>query len=222
MVGRRYYVRPRGWWNRFRRVTLLTTEAVPTRIVEALDREAAPRGELQDDRFRVYEFGLPEASHDTVMVELQRACKKETLPDLVRAYRREYPDAEIITDMVKNRISEFSVTTHMSAKGSNAFIDSDIVAFYTSPSPALFGELGALNTRFGRSDFVRIFYVDQFEQTCGRNRGFRGQNGRNHRAVFPPRLNAWLAAAMSEASYVRVHVKPKAELNTQLTGSTKS
>jgi hypothetical protein len=45
-------VRPRGWWNQFRRVTMLTTEAVPTRIIEAIDRESANRGEEPDDRFR--------------------------------------------------------------------------------------------------------------------------------------------------------------------------
>jgi hypothetical protein len=212
MVGDRYYVRPRGWWNCFWRVTLLTTEAVPTRIIETIDKEAADRGELQDDRFQVYEFGLPVSSRDTVTVELHRACKKKTLAALVRAYRDEYPDAEIISDMVKNRISEFSVTTHMSAKGSNVYIGSDIVAFYNALSPALFGELGALNTRFGRSDLVRLFYLDRFEQTSGRNRGFRGQENRDHRAVFPPRLHNWLSPAMLGAGYVGVHAKPSVVL----------
>ena len=128
MVGQRYYVRSRGWWNEFRFVTMLTTEAVPTRIIEAIDRESASQGELQDDRFKVYDFGLPDSARDTVTIELQRACKKETLDQLVRAYHEEYPHAEIIADMVKNRISEFAVTTHMSAKGSNAYIGSDITS----------------------------------------------------------------------------------------------
>jgi hypothetical protein len=215
MVGQSYYVRSRGWWIDFWRVTMLTTEAVPTRIIEAIDAEAAGRGEEQDDRFKVYEFGLPDSSRDIVTVELQRACKKESLPELVRAYHEQYPGAEIIADMVKDRISEFAVTTHMSAKGSNAYIGSDIVAFYNALSPMLFGELGVLNTRFGRSDLVRLFYVDRFDQTAGRNRGFRGQQGRDHRAVFPPRLNVWLAPAMSTASYVRVQTKPSVTLTSE-------
>jgi hypothetical protein len=215
MIGQHYYVRSRGWWNDFWRVTMLTTEAVPTRIIETIDREAASREEEQDDRFRVYDFGLPDSSRDTVTIELQRACKKETLTELVRAYHDEYPTSEIIADMVKNRISEFAVTTHMSAKGSNAYIGSNIIAFYNAPSPALFGELGALNTRFGRSDLVRLFYTDRFDQTCGRNRGFRGERGRDHRAVFPPRLHSWLAPAMSTASHVGVQAKPSVTLNIQ-------
>jgi hypothetical protein len=215
MVGRRYYIVPRGWWNDFWRVTMLTTEAVPTRIIEALDAEAVARGEEQDDRFQVYEFDLPASSRDIVELELQRACKKETLIDLVWSYHQRYPNAEIITDMAKNRISEFSITTHMAAKGSNLYMGSDIVAFYNALSPALFGELGALNTRFRRSDLVRLFYVDRFEQTCGRNRGFRGQQRREHIAVFPPRLNAWLAPAMSNAIYVRVQVRSNVTFDTR-------
>jgi hypothetical protein len=215
LVGQRYVVRPRGWWNEFWRVTMLTTEAVPTRIVEAIDREAGARGEQQDDRIKVYEIGLPDSAIDFVRLELHRACKKQTLEELVRAYHARYPEAEVISDMVKSRISEFEVTTHMSAKGSNSYIDHDIVAFYNALSPPLFGELGALNSRFGRSDLVRLFYVDRFDQTCGRNRGFRGEHGREHIAVFPPRLNDWLAPAMSSASYILVKARPSVDLNWQ-------
>jgi hypothetical protein len=35
---------------------MLTTEGVPTRIIETIDRESANQGELQDDRFKVYDF----------------------------------------------------------------------------------------------------------------------------------------------------------------------
>ena len=201
---------------------MLTTEAVPTRIIETIDRESADQGEKQDDRFKVYDFGLPDSARDTVTIELQRACKKETLPELVRVYREQCPQAEMIADMVKNRISEVEVTTHMSAKGSNSYIGLDIAAFYNAPSPALFGELGVLNTRFGRSDLVRLFYIDRFDQTCGRNRGFRGEQGRDHKAVFPPRWYSWLAPAISGASYVGVQAKPRVtlDLNTNLSNET--
>jgi hypothetical protein len=101
MVARKYYVQFRGWWNDFWRVTMLTTEAVPTRIIQAIDRESAEREEKQDDRFKVYEFDLPDSARDTVTIELQRPCKRETLPELVRGYRAQYPRAEIIGDMIK-------------------------------------------------------------------------------------------------------------------------
>jgi hypothetical protein len=125
-------------------------------------------------------------------------------------------------DAFAARISDFAVTTHMRAKGSNSYIGSDIVAFYNAPSPALFAELGALNSRFGRSDLVRLFYLDRFEQTCGRNRGFRGQQGRDHRAIFPPRLHNWLAPALSAASYVGVQAKPSVVVNHESVVSTRN
>ena len=222
MVGQCYYVRPRGWWNEFWRVTMLTTEGVPTRMIEAIDKESASRGQQQEDRFKVYEFGLPDSARDTVTMELQRPCKKESLAELVRAYREQYAEAEIIADMVGDRISEFAVTTHMSAKGSNAYIGADIISFYNALSPALFGELGALNTRFGRSDLVRLFYLDRFDQTCGRNRGFRGEQGHDHKAVFPPRLHSWLAPALSSASYVGVQAKPSVTVNVNTNQSNEA
>jgi NADH:ubiquinone oxidoreductase subunit len=123
---------------------------------------------------------------------------------------------------VKNRISEFAITTHMSAKGSNAYIGSDIVTFYNAPSPALFGELGVLNTRFGRADLVRLFYTDRFDQTCGRNRGFRGEQGRDHKAVFPPRWYSWLAPAISGASYVGIQAKPRVTLHINTDSSNET
>ena len=85
-------------------------------------------------------------------VELQLDCKKTTLADLARAYHNEYPSAEIIADMLKNRISDFAVTTHMRAKGSNSFIGSDIVAFYNAPSPALLPNSALFNLLSGVKD----------------------------------------------------------------------
>jgi hypothetical protein len=79
MVGQPYYVQPRDWWNHFWRVTMLARETVPTRITEAIDSESAQIGERQDDRFQIYDSSLPECSRDTVTLELQRSCKKETL-----------------------------------------------------------------------------------------------------------------------------------------------
>jgi len=40
MIGQPYCVGSRGWWNKFWRVAMLTTEAVPTRIIEAIRGEA--------------------------------------------------------------------------------------------------------------------------------------------------------------------------------------
>jgi hypothetical protein len=47
-------------------------------IIETINRESAKQGELQEDRFKIYDFDLPDSARDTVTIELQRACKKES------------------------------------------------------------------------------------------------------------------------------------------------
>ena len=69
---------------------------------------------------------------------------------------------------------------------------------------------------------MRLFYINRFDQTCERNRGFRGHDGCDHRAVFPPRLYSWLAPAISGASYVGIMVKPTVDLNTETDESIES
>ena len=69
---------------------------------------------------------------------------------------------------------------------------------------------------------MRLFYTDRFDQTCGRNRGFRGEEGGDHKAVFPPRLHSWLAPAMSGASYVGVKARTSVTLNLKTNESNET
>jgi hypothetical protein len=85
------------------------------------------------------------------------------------------------------------VITHLSARGSNRLDERDILAFYTAPSTELFCELAAIDARLGTGDTIRLWYVDRFNQTSGRNRGFRGQHKQAHIAVMSHRLYNWLA-----------------------------
>ena len=64
-------------------------------MTKTVDSKSANQGEEQTDRFKVYDFGLPDSARDTVTVELQRACKKESLDDLVRAYHDQHPDGAL-------------------------------------------------------------------------------------------------------------------------------
>jgi hypothetical protein len=96
--------------------------------------------------------------------------------------------------MLAGRIDDgLRVITHLSARGSNDLDERDIVAFYTAPSPGLFGQLAALDARLGTSNTIALWYVDRFNQTSGRNRGFRGQHQREHIAVMGYRMYRWLA-----------------------------
>ena len=93
---------------------------------------------------------------------------------------------------LKNRVDDVRVITHLSSRGSNDLENRDIVSFYTAPSPRLYAQFAALDARFGTRNTIALWYVDRFNQTCGRNRGFRGQHGRDHIAVMGYRMYKWL------------------------------
>jgi hypothetical protein len=210
-LGDSYFVRPRDWWTRVAPTTLLTTELVPAQIVEAfrvrriaqdeaectsvdsLDA-ATGDGDTVVDPYRVFRFDRPGLFEDVVFIENHRDAKRETLPRLVNRYIGKYPDAVVISDMLGGRLdNQIEVTTHLSARGSNNLRERDVVAIYTAPSPDLFGQLAALDNRLGIQNSIARWYVDRFNQTCGRNRGFRGQYKRRHIAVMGNRMYRWLA-----------------------------
>jgi hypothetical protein len=197
-LGDSYYVKPRGWWSRFVRTTLLTTELVPAQIIEAF----RPRSQIQDDNaepdlvepYRVFRFDRPGLFKDVVYVENHRDAKRETLPRLVEAYTQEFPGAVVISDMLKDRVDEnLPLTTHLSARGSNGLDNRDILSFYTAPSPGLFTQLASIDARLGTRNTIALWYVDRFNQTSGRNRGFRSEHNKRHIAVMSYRMYKWLA-----------------------------
>ena len=108
------------------------------------------------------------------------------MPRLEAEITESNPEVVIIGNMMADAIS------HMASRGLNALENRDIVAVYTWPSLPQFAELAAINTKFGLRDAIRLTYVDTFNQTSGRNRGFRDQ-GRQHVVMMSSRLYRWLA-----------------------------
>lgn len=206
-LGGAYFVRPRDWWFKVAPTTLLTTELVPAQIIEAFRHrsitcdqpgpdEAMLDDEGQVDLYRVFRFDRPGLFDEdgVVHVEEHKDAKRDTLPGLVKQYMATITDVVVISDMLGGRIDEKAgVTTHLSARGSNGLSERDIVAFYTAPSPSLFAQLAALDNRLGMRNSIALWYVDRFNQTCGRNRGFRAKHKRQHIAVMGHRMYRWLA-----------------------------
>jgi hypothetical protein len=193
-IGHSYYVAPRTWWSGLGRVTILTTELVPAQIIDALGDRCRESDDEGPGAYRVFRFDRPGLFEDFVYIENHRDCKKLTLPRLAEAYGERFPDAMVISDMLKDRLDDdASLITHLSARGSNELAKRDLLAFYTAPSTELFSQLAALDARLGTRNTIALWYVDRFNQTCGRNRGFRGQHGRRHIAVMAHRMYSWLA-----------------------------
>ena len=76
----------------------------------------------------------------------------------------------------------------MSARGSNAFIGCDLAQTMTFLTPDEYERLEALNGWTGRSDLIRLRHLDQFNQSAGRNLGFRRRGDVRHDLLINPRL----------------------------------
>lgn len=172
--GVKYYLKPKEWWNSFPKMTFLTTELLPT----ILARRVIPD-------LTVLDFTV-EVSKSTVDLKLDKRCRRERISDLEAEIRESNPDVVVIGNMMADAIS------HMASRGLNSLENRDIFAIYTWPSLPQFAELAAINTKFGLRDAIRLTYVDTYNQTSGRNRGFRDQ-GRQHVAMMSSRLYRWLA-----------------------------
>ena len=76
--------------------------------------------------------------------------------------------------VVSNKVSILTDTlTHAGARGSNDLIGQNVVQTMTWMTPGEYEMLQALNAWTGRRDLVGLRHVDEFNQTAGRNLGFR-------------------------------------------------
>jgi hypothetical protein len=188
-VGRPWRVSPRTWWEGVaRRVLILTTEAVPVAITRRL---GAP--------WFVAEYEASSLDRDNVSV-LAQHMRSAKLPLTVKAFQSEHPGVPVIS----NKVSMLKgTTTHARARGSNAYIGQDVAQTMTFLSPDEYERLEALNGWCGRNDLVGLRHIDEFNQSAGRNLGFRRQGDPQHWLLIPPRLLTRLLArdALGRARY---------------------
>ncbi|MFC4173389.1 hypothetical protein ACFOYU_15190, partial [Microvirga sp. GCM10011540] len=78
--------------------------------------------------------------------------------------------------------------THASARGSNDLIGRNVVQTMTWMTPDEYERLQALNAWTRRSDLVGLRHIDEFNQSAGRNLGFRRQGEVKHAFLVNLRL----------------------------------
>ena len=78
--------------------------------------------------------------------------------------------------------------THVGARGSNALKGLDILQTMTWMTPFEYEQLQALNAWTARNDLVGLRHIDEFNQTAGRNLGFRLQGDARHTLLVNLRL----------------------------------
>ena len=167
--GRDWCVAAKGWWHGLAdRVVLLTTEAVPAAVACAADPD-----------WSVYELEAPLAARDEVEVHADRRVRGDNLATLCTEFRTNRPAESWF--VVSNKVSILTDTlTHAGARGSNDLIGQNVVQTMTWMTPGEYEMLQALNAWTGRRDLVGLRHVDEFNQTAGRNLGFRRRGQVRH------------------------------------------
>ena len=198
--GRDWRIMSRGWWNGVAtNVVLLTTEAVPTAVARAAD-----------SGFAIYELETPRIQRDVVDVHAHRSVRGDNLATRCAEFREARPTQSFA--IISNRVAMLEDTiTHMAARGSNALIGRNILQTMTFMTPDEYEQMQALNAWTGRRDLVGLRHVDEFNQSAGRNLGFRRRGNVEHHLLVNRRLFELLATSSAQvlgrARYeMRLHV----------------
>lgn len=195
-VGNCWYVRQRNWWAGLaRRVVVTTTEVLPTLVagklepVTLLGQSHRKRADRQRAGWTMIELECPRLERDTVRVTFDRACTAANVVGVVERFREAHgQDFFVIT----NKGQEVARTaTHAGAKGSNGFVGRDIAQIMLHMSPDEHELHEVYNAWAGVDICCRLRHVDEFNQSAGRNLGFRKRGDDPHHWLVISR-SLWL------------------------------
>ena len=195
-AGRSWGIQIRTWpTTSAHRTLILTTEAVPTVIARKLG-----------SALTVTELDTPAIPRDVVQVKASREVISANLAVMVsEAKAAHLLECGRPLAGIGNKMGNVPETkTHVGAKGSNAFIGKDIIQTMVAMPPEQYAFYDALNAWTGRDDLVRLRHLDEFNQTAGRNLGFRApQTGPTpvHKLLINRRLFESLVPMMGHARY---------------------
>ncbi|MFZ4165272.1 hypothetical protein [Brevundimonas sp. NPDC058933] len=170
-IGKEWCLRERRWpLDTAKRTVILTTEAVPLKIAKRLnDTGVIP--------WTIYDLDTPRITRDTVETYPKKAVTSNGLMKLCAGWRAANPTHFIVS----NKVSAIPDTmTHAAARGSNKLMGETICQTMTYCSPDEFEYLEALNAWCETDDLIRHRHIDEFNQTAGRNLGFRKREGARH------------------------------------------
>ncbi len=135
----------------------------------------------------IFELETPLVPRDPVDVHPSRFVRGDNLATLCQEFRDDHPDDDYF--VISNRAKMMTETmSHMVARGSNELIGRNIVQTMTFMTPDEYERLQALNAWTGRSDLVGLRHIDEFNQTAGRNLGFRKRGDAKHVLLVNRRL----------------------------------
>jgi hypothetical protein len=196
--GNTHYAKIKNWWNENpARITFLTTEH---RIANAMDHmEYGPV---------VFNFDRPEffgEEETTVDLILDKNARKADVKKLVKEIKNQHPNGLVISNMTDGLAS-----THDKAKGSNNFNQGNVdcvTSVFTMLAPQQYEQLLVENALFDTENMVQLYYLDLFNQACGRTLGYRHQSNIKTQAVMSKRL--WKEVAFTIYANSRYRIKLK-------------
>ena len=194
---RHWCLRARNWAHLAAHKSLiLTTEAVPIAVAE------------RAGHCTITILDTPILTKDKVEVVPLRSLKAATGANYV-AERQAKPrsfDRDLYA--VGNKLAHLdNAQSHIAAKGSNGLIGKDIIQTMTPMHPDQYAYFQALNAWTGRTDLARLRHIDEFNQSAGRNLGFRAPVSGpkpSHTVLINRRLFDNLVPLLSHARYEMV------------------
>jgi hypothetical protein len=224
--GHRWMVRPKFWWRDNRtptgrishsklriavRVIVLTTEELPTAALRAADPVC----------WKIYSLETPEFGRDLVDVETDRAVTANSMAKTVAKYQARLGGS---IRVISNKAKIISgVQTPISARGSNGYVGQDLLQTMMYLAPQVHEEMLVLNAYTGRDDCVLLAHMDIFNQTCGRNLGYRRKGDAKHYLLINPNLFSFLveAAAFAYSRYdIVMHLTKRQRITIRASSAT--
>ena len=142
---------------------------------------------VADPDWSIFELETPLVPRDSVEVHPSRFVRGDNLATLCAEFRDDHPDEDWF--IVSNKVAMMTETmTHAGARGSNDLIGRNVVQTMTFVTPDEYERLQALNAWTGRSDLLGLRHIDEFNQSAGRNLGFRKEGDVRHVLLVNRRL----------------------------------
>ena len=170
-IGKEWCFRERDWpLEAAKRTVILTTETVPLKVAKRLN-------DASNVSWTIYDLDTPRIVRDAVETYPKKNITAKSLVKVCAGWRAANPTHFIVS----NKVAAIPDTmTHARARGSNRLMGETIMQTMTYCSPEEFEYLEALNAWCGTDDLVRHRHIDEFNQTAGRNLGFRKRDGARH------------------------------------------
>lgn len=206
VAGKKWCIAAQPWPKQAAHKTIvLTTEAVPAAIVGKLGNP-----------WTVTELDTPLIPRDVVETKVSKEVISGNLGKLVKAEQEAFKEATgrclmAISNKAKHVVNS---TTHASAKGSNGFMGMDVVQTMSMMAPEQYELYEALNAWTGRADLVLTRHIDEFNQTAGRNLGFRKRGSPKHILLLNSTLSKCLdGEPKARARYIMQEVVTRRQVS---------